>query len=137
MATIYDPSYIVSYEEPNLTQLAYISTLSIAAYSESNSPTNLKIGSSSNLILQARQGIDFYFNSNNEISFYTSTSFGCNISKLLTIGTSNEQPYFLASNINFKLDGIANIGNTAILDSNNYQLLETNNPLGFLFNNDT
>lgn len=124
MSTIYDPSIIVAYEDPIISQFPYVSTLSVGAYSESNNTNNLTIGASSNLLLQARQGIELYFNSNQDISFFTSSTLGCNVQKILSIGLSNNQTFLSASNLIIKLNGRTNIGNTVLVDSNNYQFLE-------------
>ena len=135
--SIYDPGFSNLYEESNIINtLANIAALSIAAYYSSNSPNNLIIGASSNIIFQAKQGVDVFINSNESFTIYTTTSSGCNATPIFGIQLSNNQTILTSCNFKLDLAGTTAIGNAVLYNSNNYQLFSTSNALGFVMGND-
>jgi hypothetical protein len=107
MSSIYDPlTYITTYDPDSISQFTNLSTLSVASYANSN----LLLGTSGSLDVRARDGIDMYFNKNDEIAFYTTDSYGNNVTRVMAIGVSNNMSYISASNLIFKIDGTQNLG---------------------------
>ena len=115
MASIYDSNYITQYDDTGaITQISSISTQVIASYAQSNNATtDLIIGSSSNVIVQSKQGIQMYITDSNTVSFFLTDTFGSNIRPILSISNSNDTTILSGSNLMFNLTGSNNLGTFA------------------------
>lgn len=135
MASVYDPTFSnLAYESKFINEFANISSARVSAY-YSDKGNNLQLGATSNLLLQAVQGIEMYTNTSNSFRIYTCDSYGQDIKEIMKISYSNNSTVFSACNFDFTLTGAATIGNAYLGDSNNYQLFSTENPMGFSLNN--
>ena len=128
-ASIYNSNYITEYDDSGLiTQFTSISTQAIASYPQLNDiATDLVIGSSSNVVVQSKQGIQMYITDSNTISFYLTDTFGSNIRPILSISNSNDTTILSGSNLIFDLTGSNNLGSFA---NSNIMLFQGENGTG-------
>ena len=140
MTSVYDPTFSTAYDHEHVyTQVDTISTLAINAYAEANNANNLTLGGSSNVQIEAREGVQVFISSNNSLDIYNTQVVGGvrTNTKILTTEQHNGETYVTASNLKLSLVGLdssntTTVGKMTVMNSNNYQLVSTSNSLGFL-----
>lgn len=144
ISVIYNPPYAIDYPSGFYSTFDEVVATKICAFSDaSNNVKNLTLGATSNIILEARKGMDLYFSSNDAITFYN-TSVTSNIRtdvEVLQIKNQNSDLSFTT------VDGLSmtfvpsdprnttNIGNMSLFESNNFRTLTTTDGNGFKIQN--
>ena len=132
MVSIYDHSYSNLYDKDFTNEIAHLSTLSLAAHSDHCGPNDLSLAATSNVKINAMQGIQMYINHSNSIQVFTTDADGSNIRPLIAASLSNNNTVLAFSNLVLASSNLAGIGNIVLNDSNHFQLVGTKNPSGFI-----
>ena len=141
-SVIKDAFYVNDYEPDSITTFTNLIATTVNAYKDDNSNHyNLTLGSSSNVNIEALNGVNVYFNPSNNLKLYNS-SFSNNVrinTNLLNVSLCNDVTYMYTSNQRLEISGLdesytTKISRTVFTDSNNFQLIETDDGSGFYMN---
>jgi hypothetical protein len=134
------PSYYIDYDDTSLQTLGLVSAIGISAYKDDNDVTqNLTIGASKNVNVEAVDGVNLIFNSNNDVRLwnYVDTAGVITSNEVLKIRSDSDNTYISASNRELILTGAdsnstTTVSKTTFTETLNYQVVTTTSPGMFL-----
>ena len=139
---VYNPNYDISYPDVTfMNTIGSAAALNINAYKDSSNVThNLTLGASSNVNIEALEGVNVYFDESNALTVFN-TSVSNNVRQdreILNISSDQLSTYLTASNLKLVVSGqdslqTTSISQTTFSTSNLAQLVDTPLGNGFIF----
>lgn len=134
MATIFaEPDYTITYEPDVLDTFPIIASTQINAYkSADGSNHNLIVGASSNVEIEALEGVNIYFDEENALTLYNTTMSNSirTDTPILQVSHTLDTTYIQSSNLKLYLSGLdadytTKVSQTLLTSSNLKQVIQT------------
>ena len=138
----FNPHYGIDYpDNTEYSVLNGIAALAVTAYSDQNSNAqNLTLGASSNVNIEAYEGVNMYFTEQNAVTLYNTSTAGSvrTDTPILKIHNDSATTFLASSNFMLNLTGqdsvqTTTVSQTTLFTSNSSQCLQTPLGNGFVF----